>query len=112
MSLPINIATDFSDTLINRDKDQGDGTFNGVEFRTKYLSIADSEEWWKKQREVIALDFSGVDIIGPSWANEVFAFFTRFNLNEKDILKRFDLQKISNVKLALIKREIASGYKV
>lgn len=112
MPNPIKIAQDFSDTLINRDKNQGDGTFTGVDFREKFLKSADSEPWWKKQSDVITLDFEGVDTLGPSWANEVFAFFTKFNVNERDILKRFNLVNISNVKLALVKREIASGYKV
>lgn len=112
MSNPIKIVSDFSDTLINRDKDQGDGTFTGVDFREKYLKVADSEDWWKKKSDVITLDFEGVDTLGPSWTNEVFAFFTKYDVDDKRVLERFNLINISSVKLALIKREITSGYKV
>jgi hypothetical protein len=101
---------EFSDFLINRDQRQGDGTFNAVEFRQKYLANADNEEWWSKKSDVIELDFEGVDTLGPSWANEAFAYFAKFANKSGDILKRIRFVNISPVKLALVKKEIDSGY--
>lgn len=101
---------EFSDFLINRDQHQGDGTFNAVEFRQKYLANADNEEWWSKKSDVIELDFEGVDTLGPSWANEAFAYFAKFANKSGDILKRIRFVNISPVKLALVKKEIESGY--
>lgn len=101
---------DFSDFLINRDQYQGDGSFHAVEFRQKYLSNADDIEWWNIKSDVIELDFGGVDTLGPSWANEAFAYFAKYANKPNDIYKRFRFTNISPVKLALIKREIDSGY--
>lgn len=112
MNSTILVAKDFSDFLINRDENQGDGTCTGKEFREKFLVNANDENWWKKNDSVISLDFTDVDTIGPSWANEVFAYFTKFSIEEKAILNRIRLINISPVKLALIKKEIESGYKV
>jgi len=109
--MKITIATEFSDFLVNRDEFQGDGTFTGVEFRTQFLAPLEAQDWWKNSSEELVLDFDKVDTIGPSWANEVFAYYTDAGRTPTEILKKIKFQKISPVKLNLIKTEIAAGYK-
>jgi hypothetical protein len=106
----IDVGTEFSLSLTNRDKLQRDGTFTGEEFRNKFLSEIDDPVRWKNQDAFVILDFSKVKRLGPSWANEAFAYFTKFG--EPDaILKKIVLTDISRVKLAIIKQEIDTGYR-
>ena len=105
----IDIKSQFSDSLTNRDEFQRDGKFTGVEFREKFLKELDNAEAWMDNNPFITLDFSNVKRLGPSWANEVFAFFTKF-ANPKQILKKIVFKNISAVKLAIIEKEIETGY--
>ena len=105
----INIGDEFSPSLTNRDGLQRDGTFTGVEFREKYLNELDDEGLWENDEIFVVLDFSNVKRLGPSWANEVFAYFTRFGTPER-VLKKIRLDNISRVKMATIKQEIDTGY--
>ena len=57
----------------------------------------------------IVLNFSNVKRLGPSWANEVFAYFTRYSSPER-ILKKIKLENISRVKRTTIEQEISTGY--
>ena len=104
----IEIAKDFSSYLVNRNPRQGDGSNNGEGFREKFLSHLDPD-WWKSDN-IITFDFSGVRTLGPSWANEVFAYYTD-TYERKLILKKFLFKNISPVKLEIIHLEIESGYK-
>lgn len=105
----IDVGKEFSTNLTNRDKLQRDGKFNGVDFRTKYLSELDNNELWNNDDTLIILDFGNVERLGPSWANEVFAYFSKFG--EQDlVLKKIKLENISRVKLAIIEKEIETGY--
>ena len=102
----------FSTVLRNRNKEQTDGFFTGVEFRKEYLNELNTQSWWDDSMKSITLDFEGVSIVGPSWANEVFAYFTKFeNTNEKRILEKIKMKNISDVKLETIKIEIKDGYR-
>ena len=85
----IDVGKDFSDILTNRDENQRDGAKNGVEFRNKYLSELDDQKNWNNDSSMIELDFRHVKRLGPSWANEVFAYFTREHKPES-ILKRLN----------------------
>jgi hypothetical protein len=107
--MAIDVGTEFYHRLVNRDERQGDGTHTGTEFRKRYLSELDSQVWWDKSEQVIELNFSGVRTLGPSWANEVFAYFTRY-ASPDDILERIRLGNISEVKLRIIKNELDSGH--
>lgn len=105
----IDVGVDFSPSLTNRDKYQRDGTDTGEQFRKKYLDDLDKETQWKSSDVFIIFDFSNVKRLGPSWANEAFAYFTKYGKPE-NILKKIQLINITNVKLATIKQEIETGY--
>ena len=105
----IDVGEDFHHRLTNRDKHQRDGKYTGLEFREKYLSELYNSEVWENDIPFIELDFSNVTKLGPSWANEVFAFFTQY-AKPKRILSKIKLKNISKVKKAIIEEELAAGY--
>lgn len=106
----INIATEFSNELTNRDEHQRDGKNNGKQFRNDFLAELEKEEAWKNDNCFAQLNFKDVIKLGPSWANEVFAFYTKYAKPEK-ILKKLDIINISQVKIATIKLEMEKGYR-
>jgi len=107
----IDIGNDFYHRLANRDETQGDGFNNAVMFREKYLKEFDNEEEWQNGNKSIKFDFVNVTKIGPSFANEAFAYFTKYkNATPANILKKFIFTNISNVKLLIISKELESGY--
>lgn len=104
----IDVAKDFYPRLANRDKNQGDGKHTAIEFRRKYLSDLDSQAFWKLPTKVVKFDFSGVRKIGPSFANEAFAYFTRY-ASPEEILQVISIANASEVQLAIIKNELEAG---
>jgi hypothetical protein len=106
----IKIATDFYHRLANRDSRQGDGRHTAVEFREKYLSSLDSKAAWGDAGCIVLLDFEGVRKIGPSFANEAFAYFTKY-ADPETILKKICLKNASNVQSKIIQMELETGYK-
>ncbi|MCP5245195.1 MAG: DUF4325 domain-containing protein [Burkholderiales bacterium] len=105
----VDVGKEFSSSLTNRDEYQRDGKFTGLDFRTKFLNGLDDKEQWENDNVFITLDFGNVKRVGPSWSNEVFAYFTKFGKKEH-ILKKIKLENISRVKLAIIMKEIETGY--
>jgi hypothetical protein len=104
-------VSEFSKILRNRNSLQTDGLNTGEEFREKHLKEQDNQEWWNNE-EVVSFDFAEIITLGPSWANEVFAYFTKFpNVNEKKFLKKFIFENISSVKLKTILMEVKDGYR-
>jgi len=61
----VDVGKEFHFRLANRSELQGDGKYNAVEFRKKYLSVLDSDESWKNLDKEVILDFSNVKRIGP-----------------------------------------------
>jgi len=108
----IKIAVEFFHRLQNRDKNQGDGSYTGEEFRNKYLTELDDKKMWDSEHreEFIELDFENVIRLGPSWANEVFAYFTQYAKPE-EILQKIKISNISEVKMETIRNELSEGYK-
>lgn len=105
----IEIAKEFSDYLVNRNERQGDGTKTGVEFRATFLKPLESDEWWNDDKETLVLDFDRVSTIGPSWANEVFAYYTdKHSVGE--IRSKILLKNLSPIKKEIVDIEIESGY--
>lgn len=105
----VNVATQFSDYLVNRNQHQGDGTFSAVDFRERFLQDLESDDWWGSA-EYITLDFDGVEILGPSWANEVFAYYTSRNKSPEEILKKIRILNLKSVKLNIVQDELRTGY--
>jgi len=105
----VDVGNEFYYRLANRDQNQGDGKYTAIEFRKKYLWDLDNIEAWRGSNPFIVLDFVNVKKIGPSFANEVFAFFTQY-ANPEKILKRIILKNTTNVQLSIIKEELTAGY--
>ncbi len=105
----IDVGKEFSQRLVYRDKQQGEGTFNASEFREKYLKDLENNDWWQDDSKYIELDFSNVKTLSPSWANEAFAYYTSDH-KPKMIFKKIRFVNISNVKEAIIKLEVDTGH--
>lgn len=106
----IDVGTDFFHRLANRDETQGDGTDNAVEFREKYLFILDSQDAWVNSDVAVILDFKNVKKLGPSFANEAFAYFTQY-ASPKRILGKIKIINITEVKLETIMEELETGHR-
>lgn len=105
----IDIGRNFSPRLVNRNKHQGDGRYTAEEFRKKYLNFLDNEQLWKEAGNEVILDFANVEKIGPSFANEAFAYFSKY-AKKREILEKIKLINITKIKRAIITEEIESGY--
>jgi hypothetical protein len=108
----IDVAQEFYHRLANRNERQGDGSYTAIDFRTRFLQHLDSEDTWKLQRpeDRVALDFSGVKKIGPSFANEAFGYFMKYCTPES-FLKMVTIENASNVQLAIVQEELESAAK-
>jgi len=104
-----DIGQNFYPRLANRDKKQGDGKHTALEFRKKYLEKLDDAKRWNNDDKFIVLDFKNVNKIGPSFANEAFAYFTKY-AKPKRILNKIELVNISKIKKMIIEQELSSGY--
>lgn len=107
--MTIDVGKDFYHRLANRNKLQGDGQNTAVEFREKYLAELDNEEAWREEREPIVFSFRAVKKIGPSFANEAFAYFTKY-VKPGEFLQVVRFQDISPVQMMIIREELDSGY--
>lgn len=106
----VDVGKDFYHRLANRDKYQGDGEHNAVEFRKKYLKELDNIEAWQNDDIFIVFDFGNVTKIGPSFASEAFAHFAQYaDLNK--ILEKIKFENITKVKELIIINELKAGYK-
>lgn len=106
----IDVGNDFYFRLANRNKLQGDGKYNADDFRKKYLFALDDEDAWKDNEPYIVLDFQNVKRIGPSFANEAFAFFMKYATPE-DFHNKVIFENIDEVDKMIIDKELSSGYK-
>lgn len=105
----VDVGVDFYHRLANRDRRQGDGRNNAVQFREKYLLELDTPNAWKNDDPYIVLDFLNVKVIGPSFANEAFGYFTMYAKPER-IVKKILFENITFVDKILIDKEIKAGY--
>ena len=108
--LIVDVGEDFYHRLTNRNKEQGDGKHTAVDFREKYLSDLDDKNAWVNDDVFIELDFSNVTKIGPSFANEAFAYFTQYASPEK-ILKKISIKNATVLQKMIIKEELESAVK-
>ena len=105
----VDVGREFHYRLANRNRYQGDGKNTAEQFRKKYLSNLDKEEAWKDDKTSITFNFGNVKKIGPSFANEAFAYFTKYTSPE-DIKKKIVFKNISHVQELIIDEELESGY--
>jgi hypothetical protein len=106
----IDVGVKFYHRLANRDKLQGDGAHTAVEFRKQYLNDLDSPNAWKVTEPYIELNFEHVKRLGPSFANEAFAYFTKYT-DPETIYKRIIFKNLSKVQKSIIEVELKTGYK-
>ena len=97
----VDVGKDFYSFLSNRNENQGNGKHTAVEFRKKYLSFLDKKDAWNSNDVEIVLDFSNVDTMISSFANEAFAYFTKYAKPEK-IKKKIKFENITKVKMEII----------
>lgn len=105
----IHVANEFYHRLANRDSSQCDGAHNAMEFREKFLADLDNQSAWATSEPYITFNFKGVKKIGPSFANEAFAYFTQYAPPDK-IFKRILFEDISTVQMEIIELEVNAGY--
>lgn len=111
IKLKIDIGKEFSSILRNRNSKQTDGLNTGESFRTRFLSgDIDTQEWWDDDSKSIEIDFSNVSTLGPSWANEVFAYFTIYNVNFPKIQQKFGFKGLDDLWEEIIEEEVTQGY--
>jgi hypothetical protein len=107
--MTVDVGKEFHDRLANRDKYQGDGLFTADDFRQRFLKAFDNQEEWRSGTQSVILDFSNVRKIGPSFANEAFAYFMKYTTPE-GFLSRTKFINISKVQRAIIEEELQAGY--
>lgn len=105
----IDVGKEFSSRLANRNTYQGDGKFTAIEFRKKFLKECESRDFWSNDENVIEFDFSNVRKVGPSFANEAFAYFMK-DVDKKTFYKHILFKNISEVKKLIIDQELETGY--
>jgi len=105
----IDVGKDFYHRLANRDQRQGDGKHNATQFREKYLLGLDNTDAWRDDSPFILFDFENVKIIGPSFANEAFGYFTVYASQER-ILNKIRFENLSTVQKSIIETELTAGY--
>ncbi len=105
----INVGDEFYHRLANRDERQGDGKHTAIEFRNKFLTKLANKEAWKNDEAFVTFDFSAVKKIGPSFANEAFAYFTIF-AKKDEILEKILFKNITTVQMSIINVELDAGY--
>ena len=109
--MKIDIGKVFFHKLANRNHLQGDGKHTAIEFRNKFLKDLDTDEWWLNPNLRIELDFGNVELIGPSWANEIFAYYLTKGLNKKQVLEKIICLNLTKTKTVIINRELDQGYR-
>lgn len=107
--IPIDIGKDFYPRLANRNNKQGDGKHTAIEFRQKYLANLDNQTSWENDNNSIIFDFKNVKKIGPSFANEAIAYFTKY-ATPKKILQKINIINASNIHMRIIKQELDTAY--
>jgi hypothetical protein len=107
--MSIDVGKEFSERLTNRHKYQGDGVNTADEFRNKYLSDFDKKEEWDSGEKEIILDFANVRKIGPSFANEAFAYFMKFT-DPTTFKNRIKFINTTKVQMMIITEELEAGY--
>jgi len=107
--ITIDVGKEFHSRLAHRNEFVGD--FHAVEFRKKYLSTLDNAETWKNLEVEIILDFSHVETISPSFANEAFAYFMQYITMPEDFFKKIKIINIEKtIDLKTIEMELNERY--
>lgn len=111
MSVDIGNCNVFFHKLLNRNELQGDGKYTAIEFRESFLSELDNDNWWTDKSNKIELDFKNVEVIGPSWANEIFAYYLSKGIKKDLVLQKIICLNLTKTKKIIIERELDQGYR-
>jgi hypothetical protein len=106
---PIDVGNSFSTRLVNRNKRQGDGKFNAVDFRTLYLTGIDNAEAWKNDDTFISFNFKNVRKLAPSFANEAFAYFMKYEISLEKFHTKIQIINWSEAQKLIIEKELRSA---
>lgn len=101
----IKVCLEFSNRLTNRNKLQGDGKFTAMEFRNNFLYPLYIRKNWNDE-SIITLDFSGVKVLSPTFANEAFTYFKRFETSKKKVKDKIIFINCTNVQERIIEDAI------
>ena len=105
----VDVGKEFYHRLANRNKYQGDGRHTAEQFRNAYLCDLDKEDTWNDDKITIIFNFENVKKIGPSFANEAFAYFMKYTTPQQ-LKKKIRFKNISSVQELIIEQELESGY--
>ncbi|MCY4283608.1 MAG: STAS-like domain-containing protein [Gammaproteobacteria bacterium] len=105
----VDVGREFYHRLANRNRYQGDGRYTAEHFRGKYLYDLDKEDAWKDDKISVVFNFENVKKIGPSFANEAFAYFMKY-ATPKQLKEKIRFKNISGVQELIIEQELESGY--
>ena len=105
----VDVGKEFYHRLANRNRYQGDGRHTAEQFRKAYLCDLDKEDTWQDDKITIIFNFENVKKIGPSFANEAFAYFMKYTTPQQ-LKKKIRFKNISSVQELIIEQELESGY--
>lgn len=105
----IRIAEEFSNRLVNRNRYQGDGSYHAIDFRKRFLSDLDRDAEWSSSDPFVELDFQNVRKIGPSFANEAFAYFMKYAKTKERFFEKIKMKNESRVQRIIIEEELDAG---
>jgi hypothetical protein len=107
----IDVGVAFHPRLANRNRKQGDGKNTAEDFRKRYLSELDKASAWTESNDTfIVLDFTNVKKLGPSFANEAFAYFTKYEKSISNIKSKIKFEHMSKVQEMILDTELNSGW--
>lgn len=99
----------FATKVVNRNEKQGDGKNTAIEFRNKYLIDFDNPTTWGDLSNSIIIDFSGVEKLSPSFADEAFGYFTRY-ANPEKIKSMFNFRNLTKIQTMILDNELQDAY--
>ena len=86
------------------------GKRTGAFLRELFMEHMDNQKFWDNVNSpAIRFDFTGVRKITPSFANDAFAYFTKY-ANATKVLKVIEFVNITNIKRAIINLEVEQGH--
>lgn len=109
--MSLDIGNKFYHKLLNRNELQGDGKYTAIEFREKFLNDLDDKSWWDDDSKLIELDFKNVEVMGPSWTNEIFAYYLSQGIKIAEIQRKIRCLNLTKTKEITIQKELKQGYK-
>lgn len=84
---------------------RGNSDDNPSRFMQEFLPELDKDSWWNDPLSKISLDFEGVEIIDPWWAQDFFGYYCS-HWGKAKVLEKLELVNLTPVKKSIIMYEI------